>query len=78
MGDREADQVGARLDPELLQQLRAVDLDRPDAEEEALADLTVGVAEGQQPQQGSLALAQGLQRILLELRQCPSQLGIYI
>src|SRR5262249_35521571 len=34
VGDREADQLGPRLDVELLQQLRPVDLDRPDAQEQ--------------------------------------------
>ena len=50
VGDREADQLGTRLDPDLLEQFRPVDLDRTHAEEELLADLAVGVAEGDEPQ----------------------------
>ena len=62
--------------PSFSQQLRAVDLDRPDAEEELLADLAVGVAERQQPQQFALALAQVLQRVGLELGQRAAELGV--
>ena len=76
MGDREADQLRTRLDPELLEQLGAVDLDRPHAEEEVLTDLAVGVAERQQAQQFALALAQPFQRVGLELGQRPAQLGV--
>ena len=76
MGDRESNQLGARGDSQLLEQLRPVDLDRPYAEEQALADLAVGVTERQQSQQLALALAQCLQRVRLQFGQSAAQLGV--
>ena len=74
--DREPDQVRARLEAESPQQFRPVDLDRPNAEEELLADLAIGVAERQQPQQFALALAQVVQRVRLESGHRRAELGV--
>ena len=58
------------------QQLRSVDLDRADAEEEPLTDLAVGVAQRHQADQLPLALAKVIERIGLELGQGGTQLGV--
>ena len=56
--ERVADQLGALRHAELLLDVRAVRLDRANADHELLSDLGVGVAERDQPQDLRLALAE--------------------
>src|SRR5438309_1177203 len=56
--ERVAHELGARLEPELLLDVLAMCLDRPDRQVELIGDLTVRVAEGDASQDVDLTLGQ--------------------